>query len=329
MRPWSAWADDRGSAALEFITAGVLLLVRSSTSSSPCPRSRVRRWARRAQPGRLRASTCGRTTTPQDAARRGRPSRSRSPTRGSPPAGSPSTSRARRIRRAATPRGRSCTCRCASRPSCLSRRPSPGRTRPDRSRSTAMRTSASRSSHEGDDDRRQDAASSRPRGDPGGRPGRGRGFDPSARDRVLRARPRRDPHGVRGVLALPRTRPALLPRGRGRAGGRRVLRRGRGRTGGCRGRRRRRRAPAPHGRGRRLHGHGVLADEPTAGIHDLRVDGATTPDGRSARVTLSATGIPPVASLFAPDGVRIDVTSTARSVLVGPGAAPVGPAGGG
>ncbi len=27
MRPWSAWADDRGSAALEFITAGVLLLV--------------------------------------------------------------------------------------------------------------------------------------------------------------------------------------------------------------------------------------------------------------------------------------------------------------
>ncbi|PPF60153.1 hypothetical protein C5C13_04880 [Clavibacter michiganensis] len=72
-----------------------------------------------------------------------------------------------------------------------------------------------------------------------------------------------------------------------------------------------------------------LADEPTAGIHDLHVDGATTPDGRSARVTLSATWIPPVASLFAPDGVRIDVTSTARSVLVGPGAAPVGPAGGG
>nr|WP_228494629.1 pilus assembly protein TadG-related protein [Clavibacter sp. VKM Ac-2873] len=72
-----------------------------------------------------------------------------------------------------------------------------------------------------------------------------------------------------------------------------------------------------------------LADEPTAGIRDLHVDAATTPDGRSARVTLSATWIPPVASLFAPDGVRIDVTSTARSVLVGPGAAQVGPAGGG
>ncbi|RII97030.1 hypothetical protein DZF97_17400, partial [Clavibacter nebraskensis] len=27
MRPWNAWADDRGSAVLEFITAGVLLLV--------------------------------------------------------------------------------------------------------------------------------------------------------------------------------------------------------------------------------------------------------------------------------------------------------------
>ncbi|OUE24740.1 pilus assembly protein TadG-related protein [Clavibacter michiganensis] len=74
---------------------------------------------------------------------------------------------------------------------------------------------------------------------------------------------------------------------------------------------------------------GFLADEPTAGLHDLHVDAATTPDGRSARVTLSATWIPPVASLFAPDGVRIDVTSTARSVLVGPGAATPGPAGGG
>ena len=36
-----------------------------------------------------------------------------------------------------------------------------------------------------------------------------------------------------------------------------------------------------------------LADEPTAGIHDLQVDAARTPDGRSARVTLSATWIPP------------------------------------
>jgi hypothetical protein len=74
---------------------------------------------------------------------------------------------------------------------------------------------------------------------------------------------------------------------------------------------------------------GFLADEPTDGLHDLHLDHAVTPDGRSARVTLSATWIPPVASLLAPDGVRIDVTSTARSVLVGPGGAPAGPAGGG
>jgi hypothetical protein len=74
---------------------------------------------------------------------------------------------------------------------------------------------------------------------------------------------------------------------------------------------------------------GFLADEPTDGLHGLHLDRAVTPDGRSARVTLSATWIPPVASLFAPDGVRIDVTSTARSVLVGPGGAAAGPAGGG
>ncbi|OUE32195.1 hypothetical protein BFL35_01120 [Clavibacter michiganensis] len=74
---------------------------------------------------------------------------------------------------------------------------------------------------------------------------------------------------------------------------------------------------------------GFLVDEPTDGLHDLHLDRADTPDGRSARVTLSATWIPPVASLLAPDGVRIDVTSTARSVLVGPGGAAAGPAGGG
>ncbi|ALD14140.1 hypothetical protein AES38_06150 [Clavibacter capsici] len=74
---------------------------------------------------------------------------------------------------------------------------------------------------------------------------------------------------------------------------------------------------------------GFLADEPTGGLRDLHLDSADTPDGRSARVTLSATWIPPVASLLVPDGVRIDVTSTARSVLVGPGGAAAGPAGGG
>jgi uncharacterized membrane protein len=72
-----------------------------------------------------------------------------------------------------------------------------------------------------------------------------------------------------------------------------------------------------------------LADEPTSGLRDLHVDAATSPDGRSARITLSSTWHPPVASFLVPDGVRIDVTSTARGVLVGPGAATPGPAGGG
>jgi hypothetical protein len=72
-----------------------------------------------------------------------------------------------------------------------------------------------------------------------------------------------------------------------------------------------------------------LADEPVDGMHDLRLDAAGSPDGRSARVTLSATWVPPMASLLVPDGVRIDVTSTARGVLVGPGGAAPGPVGGG
>ncbi len=72
-----------------------------------------------------------------------------------------------------------------------------------------------------------------------------------------------------------------------------------------------------------------LAEQSVEGLRDLRVDGATSPDGRSARVALSARWVPPVASLLAPEGIRITVTSTARSVLVGPGAATPGPAGGG
>ncbi|OUE08640.1 hypothetical protein CMsap09_06810 [Clavibacter michiganensis] len=72
-----------------------------------------------------------------------------------------------------------------------------------------------------------------------------------------------------------------------------------------------------------------LAEQPVDGLRDLHVDGAASPDGRSARVALSARWVPPVASLMAPEGIRIAVTSTARSVLVGPGAATAGPAGGG
>jgi len=47
----------------------------------------------------------------------------------------------------------------------------------------------------------------------------------------------------------------------------------------------------------------------------LAVEQATTSDGRSATVTLSARWNPPVVSLLIPDGFRIDVTSTARSAF--------------
>jgi len=50
-------------------------------------------------------------------------------------------------------------------------------------------------------------------------------------------------------------------------------------------------------------------------LHNVRVDSARTPDGRSARVTLSTVWHPPVVTFLMPDGLRIDVTSTARSVL--------------
>lgn len=50
-------------------------------------------------------------------------------------------------------------------------------------------------------------------------------------------------------------------------------------------------------------------------LQDVRIDSARTPDGRSAVVTLSTVWHPPVVTFLMPDGLRIDVTSTARSVL--------------
>lgn len=48
---------------------------------------------------------------------------------------------------------------------------------------------------------------------------------------------------------------------------------------------------------------------------DLRIEDATSRDGRSAEVTLSSAWKPPVLTLFLPDGLRIDATSSARAVL--------------
>ena len=59
-----------------------------------------------------------------------------------------------------------------------------------------------------------------------------------------------------------------------------------------------------------------LADTPSAAeFPDLAVIEATTVDGRSATVTLSASWRPAVLSLIVPNGFPVEVTSVARSVF--------------
>ncbi|WP_244893151.1 pilus assembly protein TadG-related protein [Agreia bicolorata] len=59
-----------------------------------------------------------------------------------------------------------------------------------------------------------------------------------------------------------------------------------------------------------------LANTPSAAeFADLTVIEATTTDGRSATVTLSASWRPAVLSLIVPNGFPIEVTSVARSVF--------------
>lgn len=50
-------------------------------------------------------------------------------------------------------------------------------------------------------------------------------------------------------------------------------------------------------------------------LDDVRVEGASA-DDRSATVTVSSAWRPPVVSLLLPEGIRLDVTSTARAVFV-------------
>ncbi|MFJ6113088.1 pilus assembly protein TadG-related protein [Agrococcus sediminis] len=57
------------------------------------------------------------------------------------------------------------------------------------------------------------------------------------------------------------------------------------------------------------------ASRAAAGLDDVRVDGASA-DARSASVTVSSAWRPPVVSLFLPESIRLDVTSTARAVFV-------------
>ena len=58
-----------------------------------------------------------------------------------------------------------------------------------------------------------------------------------------------------------------------------------------------------------------LADNPSDTFTGLRVNRAVSVDGRSATVELSCFWAPPVLTLFVPQGIRIRVTSIARSVF--------------
>lgn len=48
---------------------------------------------------------------------------------------------------------------------------------------------------------------------------------------------------------------------------------------------------------------------------DAALVSATSPDGASARVTVTGTWHPPVVTVFVPDGVRLEATATSRTAL--------------
>jgi len=58
-----------------------------------------------------------------------------------------------------------------------------------------------------------------------------------------------------------------------------------------------------------------LTSYPGTQLDGVRLERAFTPDGRSATVALSSAWRPPVVTLFVPEGIRLDATSTARSVF--------------
>ena len=58
-----------------------------------------------------------------------------------------------------------------------------------------------------------------------------------------------------------------------------------------------------------------LASTPNGGFEGLVLEQATTRDGETATVTLSAVWRPPIVTVFFPDGVRIETTATARAVF--------------
>ncbi len=58
-----------------------------------------------------------------------------------------------------------------------------------------------------------------------------------------------------------------------------------------------------------------LSEAPIGGLEDVRLERAATDDGATAVVSLSSYWRPPVVTLFVPEGIRIDVTAEARSVV--------------
>ena len=58
-----------------------------------------------------------------------------------------------------------------------------------------------------------------------------------------------------------------------------------------------------------------LASTPNGGFEGLVLEEATTRDGETASVTLSAVWRPPIVTVFFPEGVRIETTATARAVF--------------
>ncbi|SFN49765.1 Putative Flp pilus-assembly TadE/G-like [Mycetocola miduiensis] len=60
---------------------------------------------------------------------------------------------------------------------------------------------------------------------------------------------------------------------------------------------------------------GFLENDPVGTFDALVLEDAGSQDGKSASVTVSSAWRPPVLSLFVPDGIRLEVTAVARSVL--------------
>ena len=58
-----------------------------------------------------------------------------------------------------------------------------------------------------------------------------------------------------------------------------------------------------------------LGSNPIGRFEALSLDSATTPDGRSAEVTVSAVWRPPVITLFVPEGLRVEATAVSRTVF--------------